>query len=111
MRIGAGLLIAFLLVASFLQAQRVQYARLKGTVIDSSENTPLEAATISVFLSSDSSLVSYALTGKKGEFSVNDIPRATNCWMMVSFNGYNSAIKSFLIPANKQELDLRTIRI
>jgi hypothetical protein len=111
MRISAGILIAFLLVASFVQAQRVQYARLKGTVIDSSENTPLEAATISVFLSSDSSLVSYALTGKKGEFSVNDIPRATNCWMMVSFNGYNSAIKSFQIPADKQELDLRTIRI
>ena len=111
MRLGAGIIIVLLLVPSCLQAQRVQYGRLKGTVIDSSENTPLEAATISVFLSSDSSLVSYALTGKKGEFAVSDIPRATNCWMMVSFNGYNSSIKSFRIPADKQELDIRTIKI
>jgi hypothetical protein len=111
MRLGAGIFIVFMLVATCLQAQRVQYGRLKGTVIDSTEHTPLEAATISVFLSSDSSLVSYALTGKKGEFTVSDVPRATNCWMMVSFNGYNSAIKSFLIPGDKQELDLRTIRI
>src|SRR5688572_18863262 len=103
MRLGAGLCLIFLLVASSLQAQRVQYGRLKGTVIDSSENKPLESATVSVFLTSDSSLVSYALTGAKGEFQINDIPRDTNCWLLVSFNGYNSAIKNFRIPPDKQE--------
>jgi hypothetical protein len=110
-RLGAGLFIAFILIASALQAQRTQYGRLKGTVIDSTENNPLEAATISVFLSSDSSLVSYALTGKKGEFVVNDIPRATNCWLLISFNGYNPTVRSFRIPSDKQELDLRSIKI
>lgn len=111
MRLGAGLCIAILLFASSLQAQRTQYGRLKGTVIDSVENNPLEAATVSVFLSSDSSLISYAITGKRGEFVINDIPRATNCWLLISFNNYNPGIKSFRIPADKQELDLRIVRI
>ena len=111
MRLGAGLFIVLLLVGHCLQAQRAQYSRLKGTVIDSTENNPLEAATVSVFLSSDSSLVSYALTGKKGEFIIKDIPRVTNCWLMVSYNGYQPAIKSFRIPSDKAEFDFRIIRI
>jgi hypothetical protein len=111
MRLGAGFVIVLLLGSTCLQAQRIQYGRLKGTVIDSTENTPLEAATISVFLASDSSLVSYALSGIKGEFAVHDVPRETACWLMVTFNGYNAVIKSFRIPAGKQELDIRAIRI
>lgn len=111
MRIGVGIFIVFMLLASALQAQKVQYGRVKGTVIDSTDNNPLEAATVSVFLTSDSSLVSYALTGKKGDFTINDVPRATACWLMVSYNGYSTAIKNFRIPADKSELDIRLIRI
>lgn len=111
MRLSAGICLILTLLASILQAQRVQYGRVKGTVIDSSENSPLEAATVSIFLSSDSSLVSYALTGKRGEFLVKDVPRATKCWLMISFNGYNTAIKNFSIAADQQELDIRTIKI
>ena len=65
MRIGAGIFIVLMLLASSILAQKVQYGRVKGTVIDSTDNSPLEAATVSLFLISDSSLVSYALTGKK----------------------------------------------
>lgn len=111
MRLGAGICLVLMFVASILQAQRVQYGRLKGTVIDSSENSPLEAATVSVFLTKDSSLVSYALTGKKGEFLVKDVPRATDCWLMVSFNGYNTTVKNFRIAPEQQELDIRAIKI
>jgi hypothetical protein len=110
-RIGAGISIALLLLACCLQAQRVRYGRVKGTVIDSSESVPLEAATVSVFLSSDSSLVSYALTDKKGNFTVGNIPRGMSCWLMASYNGYNAGIKSFTIPADTQELDFNTIRL
>lgn len=111
MRIGAGLFIVFMLLACIVQAQRTQYGRIKGTVIDSTENTPLESATVSVFLSSDSSLVSYTLTGKKGEFVISSIPRATTCWLLISFNGYNSGIREFRIPADKQEFEIKTIKI
>lgn len=111
MRLSAGIAIVFTLMALGLQAQRVQYGRIKGTVIDSTERRPLEAATVSVFLLADSSLVAYALTGKKGEFTINNIPRQTRCWLMVSYNGYNGAIRNFEIPKENQELEIKDILI
>jgi hypothetical protein len=111
MRLSAGITVALSLLVLCVHAQRTQYGRIKGTVIDSSERRPLEAATVSVFLVADSSLVAYALTQKNGEFTVSNIPRETRCWLMVSYNGYNGAIRNFVIPKENQELQLKDILI
>ncbi len=72
MRSIAGLIVFTLFLSRHLQAQRTHYASLKGTVIDSASRQPVEAATVSVFLIADSSLITYTITNKKGEFQVND---------------------------------------
>jgi Outer membrane protein beta-barrel family/Carboxypeptidase regulatory-like domain len=111
MRLSAGIIVCLLFVCSILQAQRTQYGQVKGTVIDSTSRLPLEAATMSAFLVKDSALVNYALTNRKGEFVINNIPIDKPCWLMVSYNGYATRTQNFIIPADKKELSLGFITI
>jgi hypothetical protein len=104
MRWSAGIIVCFLFVCTFVQAQRTRYGLVKGTVIDSSTMRPLESATISVFLVSDTSLINYALTSRRGEFTVTDIPLNTPCSLLVSHSGYLSLEKTFTIPPDQKEL-------
>lgn len=87
MRSIAGLILFTLCLFSQLQAQRTRYANLKGTVIDSASHQPVEAATVSIFLVADSSLINYGITNKKGEFLIKEIPQAKPCRVMVSYSG------------------------
>ncbi len=109
MRVSAGLFLCLLLVVSCLQAQRIQYGSIKGTVIDSASRQPLEAATVSVFSGSDSSLINYCLTNRKGEFLVKDIPVSTTCWYMISYNGLKTVVQNFKIPGVEKELSVGAI--
>lgn len=104
MRLSVGIIVCFLLVCSALQAQRTQYGHIKGTVIDSTTRLPLEAATVSVFLVKDSALVNYALTNRKGEFVINNIPLEKACWLMISYSSYVTLEKKFTLLPDKKEL-------
>lgn len=111
MRSIAGLILFSLLVFFQAQAQRTSYASLKGTVIDSVSRQPVEAATVSVFLIADSSLVSYAITNKKGEFMLREIPQAKPCRVLVSYSGLHSFVQDFIISPESKELIINTVQL
>lgn len=111
MRSIAGLILFTLFLTAHVQAQRTRYATLKGTVIDSASRQPVEAATVSVFLAADSSLITYAITNKKGEFLVKEIPQAKPCRVMVSYSGLSSFVQDFIISPETKELIINTVQL
>jgi hypothetical protein len=92
-----------------VQAQRTRYGTIKGTVIDSLSRRTLESTSVAVFLTSDSSLVNYALTTRKGEFTITDIPFNTQCKLVVTNKGYEEYTRSVILPVDTKELRLDTI--
>src|SRR5687768_12966698 len=109
MRWSAGIIVCLLFLCTCVQAQRTRYGLIKGTVLDSLTHRPLEAATISVLLDADSSLVNYALTTRKGEFTVTDIPLNTPCYLLISYSGFTSYMRQFTLLPDKREWRLDTI--
>lgn len=110
MRWSAGILVCFFFfVCTCVQAQRTRYGSIKGTVLDSLTHKPLEATTISVYLSSDSSLVNYALASRRGEFTITDIPLNSSCRVVVSHSGYNDFEQEVTLLPEKRERRLDTI--
>lgn len=111
MRSIAGLILFTLFLSAHVQAQRARYATLKGTVIDSASRQPVEAATVSVFLAIDSTLITYAITNKKGEFLIKEIPQAKPCRVMVSYSGLSSFVQEFIISLESKELIINTVQL
>lgn len=111
MRLSALLIAVFMFSVCTLQAQRTKYGVVKGTVLDSASRQPVEAATISVFLVEDSSLINYMLTNRKGEFQIKDIPLGKACHLLVSYNGLKPYIQPFTIPEDRTDTILPPIRL
>jgi hypothetical protein len=110
MRWSAGIIVCFLLlISTCVQAQRPRYGAIKGTVIDSLSRRTLESTSVTVFLSKDSSLVNYAITTRKGEFTITDVPLNTNCRIVVTCKGYEEFTAPIVLPADTRELKLDTI--
>lgn len=111
MRLSALLIAVLLFSVCTLQAQRTKYGVVNGTVLDSASRQPVEAATISVFLLQDSSLVNYVLTNRKGQFQVKDIPLGKTCHLLVTCNGLKSYTQPFTITEDKSDTTLPPIRL
>ncbi len=112
MRLSGGLImVMILLLPGIIYAQHDRYGSVKGVVTDSLNRLPIEAATISVFLISDSSLVNYALTNRKGEFLVKDIPLAKPCQVLISCNGMKSRVFTITVPEDRKEWVMGPIRL
>jgi hypothetical protein len=109
MRSIAGLIVFTLFLVMHTEAQRTRYASIKGTVIDSSSHQPVEAATVSIFLAADSSLVNYSITNKKGEYFINEVPQAQTCRLMISYSGLSTYTQDLIIPPDTKELVIKTI--
>lgn len=111
MRWSAGIIVCLLCLCTCLQAQRTRYGVIKGTVIDSLSHRPLEAATVSVLLVSDSSLVNYALTTRRGEFTISGVPVNISCSLIISHSGYYDFYRPFTLSPDKKEWRLDTISL
>jgi hypothetical protein len=72
-------------------------ADIKGIVVDSLTNTPLEFATVAALDMKDSSLVSYTLTIKGGAFALHKLPSDKNLKLVVSFVGFKNFRKVFTL--------------
>jgi hypothetical protein len=81
---------------------------VKGKLIDSAAKQPLSEATVSVMLVKDSSLVSFTLSDKKGNFEITNLD-AGNYLLMISYTGYENFKKQFSITAGKKTSDLGEI--
>jgi hypothetical protein len=106
--------LAFLLsIACFTlnaqQATTVNPGTAKGIVRDTAQNYVLKSATVSIYKSADSTLLSYQVTNNYGEFSFKNLP--VNVLLRLDINnvGYYTSRKTFTIPAGKNTIDLQTI--
>lgn len=94
-----------------LQAQNAQkLAKVKGIVTDAQTNAPLSYATIRILKSTDSTLISGAITDDKGQLTV-DVPYG-QFYAVVEFIGYKPFKTSvFTVSKEQSSHDLGTLKI
>src|SRR6185436_6828743 len=95
---------AALLCSLFVFAQ----GSIKGRFADTTRSQVLENGTVSVLNTSDSSVVSSAITDAKGNFIITAIP-AGKYLLRASFSGYEIRYPSFSINDSIRALDAGTI--
>ena len=83
---------------------------LKGKVLDSSSNLPLEYATITIFAQKDSALISGEITNEKGEFSF-PLPYG-DYYGEINFLAFkNFSIAPFSIHSKKRKMNLGEVKL
>lgn len=81
---------------------------VKGKLTDSVKNESLGKATVTIMNPKDSSVVTYTVANDKGEFLVKDLDTGVYR-LIVSFQGFDSWTKSFMISRDFPDIDLKTI--
>lgn len=98
----------FLLLAGNMQAQEKVSGSVKGKVTDSIKKENLREATISVVKAKDSSVVAYTVAKPDGSFEIKDLP-AGMYRLIVSYSGYESYSKNFMVSADFPAINVNTI--
>ncbi|WP_224485495.1 outer membrane beta-barrel protein [Robertkochia aurantiaca] len=80
---------------------------IKGRVIEDGTETPLEASTIYAESLTDSTLVSYTISEKEGDFELALKTRETELNLFMSYNGYKTVRKK--VALDKQVIELGAI--
>lgn len=103
--------LTLLLVGSLqLEAQNAKKATIKGKIVDTQTSAPLGYATIRVHKTTDSSLVSGAISDDKGQFLV-EVPYG-KYYTVVEFIGYKSLKGTMFEVSKEQSLqDLGVLKI
>jgi hypothetical protein len=83
---------------------------IKGKLIDSMGKKPLGFATVTIFKSSDTTLITYRLSNPEGEFKVPGLPLNISCRVVISYSGFDAFRKEFTLT-NNSPLDLGTINM
>lgn len=99
-------LLIFSLLTSFLYAQKFE---IKGNLVDENQNTPLESATIFAEKPADSSLITYTISGRNGEFELKGNTSAKEVDVNISYTGYASIRKKVVL--NGTPVDFGTIKM
>ncbi|WP_452221408.1 outer membrane beta-barrel protein [Lacinutrix salivirga] len=97
--------LAFLCV-SFSFAQSKPF-KITGNLIAEDDQSPLEAATIYMQRVKDSSLVTYTISDKNGNFQLEDKTSDSDLNLFISYVGYKTYLQN--IKIDKQEIALGTI--
>jgi len=90
-------------------AQKVS-GTVKGVLQDSSSATPLSDATVSVTSLKDSSLISFSLTSRNGNFEIKNL-EAGDYLLISSFSGLQTKKTKFTISAGNETADLGIIKM
>jgi hypothetical protein len=104
------LLAALLFITYTVSAQNKSI--IKGKVIDSATNTPVEFVTVAVLTLKDTTslLLSYTITDKTGAFSLHNLPTGTRLKVFIS-NVAFKPYRKFITFSNVETLDLGNIRL
>lgn len=97
----------FFTVLSFHVAAQNR-AVIRGKVLDSLNRQPMEFATVALLLKKDSSLLSYTLTDKNGEFTLRNIKTENPLRLLISYAGYKAYRRSINFSKGLT-VDLRSI--
>jgi len=108
-RFNSALFLLLLAVAFTTNAQTKN--QFKGKVVDSANHVPIEMATVAIMEVKDtvSTLISYTLTDKEGNFILHGIPAGVNLKLLVSFVSYNSYRKLLKLQNKTENMDFGTI--
>jgi len=91
------IVLLFLFLPSLANSQTL----IKGIILDSLSQTPLEFSSVAVYLSSDSTLVEGAISAPTGEFSISGISSG-NYFLKISFIGYKTkTLTAFTLTRNE----------
>lgn len=91
--------IILLFTISFFTLQNLS-AQVKGIVVDSASNKPVERAVVGLVIKSNIADTSYTITNEKGEFSFEIVP-SSNFSVIITNVGYKPVAK--FIPVNTAE--------
>ena len=94
-------ILLFCILSSAFIARAQINGSVKGKLIDTTAKQSLSEATVSVMLVKDSSLVSFSLSDKKGNFEITNLD-AGNYLLMISYTGYENFKKPFSITSRKE---------
>lgn len=103
------LLIALLCLKGIALGQPLA-GSVKGKLVDTSARQSLAGATVSVVNRTDSSLVSYTLSNKQGQFEIKDLDTG-GYRILISFQGYQPFNKNFSITQTSRVVDLSEIKM
>lgn len=98
--------IVIFLLGSNLQAQ----STLVGNLIDKTDQSPLEYASVVLYRDTDSALVTGTVTNVDGYFELTGIPKG-NFYLMASFMGYNSYELNNISSDGYSRIDLDKIAL
>ncbi|WP_417861536.1 outer membrane beta-barrel protein [Winogradskyella sediminis] len=99
-------LLIFSMLSSLLYAQNFE---ITGKLVDENEEIPLESATVFAEKVADSSLITYTITGKQGDFELAGKSSSEEINVNISYNGYTPFRKK--VTLNGQPIDLGTIKM
>jgi outer membrane receptor protein involved in Fe transport len=84
---------------------------IKGKVVDSASNKPMEYVNVAVYITADSSLVTGTITTEQGEFRIDKLPHG-EYYINVSFLGFDKKQSDKIELSSKQPLqDLGSINL
>ncbi|RAI83855.1 TonB-dependent receptor domain-containing protein [Algoriphagus yeomjeoni] len=100
--------LSFLLFIIVLGGPAFSQTGVKGKLIDQAENSPLEYASVAIYQTKDSLLITGAVTDQEGLFSLEDL-KPGDYYLLAQFMGYESKTVSGVSITKNLLLDLGTI--
>lgn len=97
----------FLCIFLFSLSASAQKFEISGQIVDQKDSSPLESATVFVEQIADSTLVSYTITDKNGNFKIEGSSKEEQLRLIVSYAGYAPVKK--LVSLDKPVIDLGQI--
>jgi outer membrane receptor protein involved in Fe transport len=108
-RIITGIVLIIVLMSN-IQAQQ-KGGMIKGILIDSQTDSPVEFASVTLHNPKDSTAVKGCASGKTGEFILSGIP-VGKYFLKVSYIGYEKKyVQNIAINNNKSEIDLGKVKL
>lgn len=111
MTIARTLLLMLLSLFAWQSAAAQNSGSIKGQLKDSSGKQVLSLATVTVFIAKDTSIITYRLSDATGNFKIPGLPLNVDSRVLVSFSGYRTFRKDFLLTKEAPALDLGLIKL
>lgn len=86
----------------------VSKAQVKGTVIDSTNNKPIDKAVIGLVIKDKPTDTTYTLTNEKGDFSFDPVP-TSNFSVVITNSGYGPVAKFISIKQPEKTINIGTV--
>lgn len=96
-------------VAILLSQIVLSQGNITGKLMDANSKKPLYLSTITVYNSSDTSIITYRLSDKDGIFKIPGLPINTPLRALVTFSGYEVVRKDFTLSSDSNALNLDTL--